>query len=208
NEAVEEMGLFDEQDPELLSIREWARTTDTGSRTDLSFYPAEETWSRVCSEADTCLGLRCNHREGCFVLKARREASSAKILIANHHLLFADLAFRMAGSGFDDPAVLPPFRRLIFDEAHNVEKAASSFFSNGFSRFMILRFLGRVLRKRKGRATGHFPALARRLGRTPLAKRVPDLIEAVTRRAEELDEAGLGLMGEESALLLDAGVMP
>ena len=128
NEALDELSLFDERDPDLLSIREWARTTETGSRTDLSFYPTEETWSKVCSEADACLGLRCSHREGCFVLKARREAASAKILIANHHLLFADLAFRMAGSGFDDPAVLPPFRRLIFDEAHNVEKAASSFF--------------------------------------------------------------------------------
>jgi ATP-dependent DNA helicase DinG len=208
NEALEEQSLFDERDPDLLAIREWARTTETGSRTDLSFYPSEDTWSKVCSEADACLGLRCSHREGCFVLKARREASSAKILIANHHLLFADLAFRMAGSGFDDPAVLPPFRRLIFDEAHNVEKAASSFFSQSFSRLMILRFLGRLLRRRKGRATGHFPALARRLGRSALAKRVPELIEAVSTRAEELDEAGLGLMGEESALLLDAGAMP
>jgi len=176
NEALEEQSLFDERDPDLLAIREWARTTETGSRTDLSFYPPEDAWSRVCSEADACLGLRCSHREGCFVLKARREASSAKILIANHHLLFADLAFRMAGSGFDDPAVLPPFRRLIFDEAHNVEKAASSFFSQSFSRLVILRFLGRLLRRRKGRATGHFPALARRLGRSALAKRVPELI--------------------------------
>ncbi|MGD0725489.1 MAG: helicase C-terminal domain-containing protein [Spirochaetia bacterium] len=208
NEALEEQSLFDERDPDLLAIREWARTTETGSRTDLSFYPPEDAWSRVCSEADACLGLRCSHREGCFVLKARREASSAKILIANHHLLFADLAFRMAGSGFDDPAVLPPFRRLIFDEAHNVEKAASSFFSQSFSRLVILRFLGRLLRRRKGRATGHFPALARRLGRSALAKRVPELIETVSTRAEELDEAGLGLMGEENALLLDAGVMP
>jgi ATP-dependent DNA helicase DinG len=144
NEALEEMGLFDERDPELLSIREWGRTTETGSRTDLSFYPSDETWSRVCSEADTCLGLRCANREGCFVVKARREASSAKILIANHHLLFADLALRLSGSGYDDPAVLPPFRRVIFDEAHNVEKAASSFFSQSFSRFTINRHLGRL----------------------------------------------------------------
>jgi ATP-dependent DNA helicase DinG len=128
HEALDEAELFEERDPDLLSIREWARTTETGSRTDLSFYPKEETWSKVCSEADACLGLRCAHREGCFVLKARREASSAKVLIANHHLLFADLALRLQGS-FDDPAVLPPFRRVIFDEAHNVEKAATSFFS-------------------------------------------------------------------------------
>ncbi|MGA2975608.1 MAG: helicase C-terminal domain-containing protein [Spirochaetia bacterium] len=208
NETLEEMGLFDERDPDLLAIREWARTTETGSRTDLSFYPAEETWSKVCSEADACLGLRCAHREGCFVLKARREASSAQILIANHHLLFADLAFRLEGPGFDDPAVLPPFRRVIFDEAHNVEKAATSFFSKSFSRFQIQRFLGRLYRRRKGRVTGHFPALARSLGRSEIAKHIPGLIQAVQDRAEELDAAILGLLGEEGTLLLDAGTLP
>jgi ATP-dependent DNA helicase DinG len=208
NEALEEMGLFDERDPELLSIREWARTTETGSRTDLSFYPADETWSRVCSEADACLGLRCNHREGCFVLKARREASSARILIANHHLLFADLALRLEGSGFDDPAVLPPFRRVIFDEAHNVEKAATSFFSQSFSRFTIMRHLGRLYRKRKGRVTGHLPAVLRFLGKSPLAGRVAGLVDAVHDRAGELDAAVMNLLAGEPALLLDSGTMP
>ena len=208
NEALEEMGLFEERDPELLSIREWARTTDTGSRTDLSFYPTDDTWSRVCSEADACLGLRCTHREGCFVLKARREAASARILIANHHLLFADLALRLGGSGFDDPAVLPPFRRVIFDEAHNVEKAATSFFSQSFSRFTIMRHLGRLYRKRKGKVTGHLPVVLRLLGKTPLAGRMPGLIQAVQDRAGELDAAVIDLLREESALLLDSGSMP
>ena len=208
NEALEEASLFEERNTELLSIREWARTTETGSRTDLSFYPADETWSRVCSEADTCLGLRCSHREGCFVLKARREASSARILIANHHLLFADLALRLGGSGFDDPAVLPAFRRVIFDEAHNVEKAATSFFSQSLSRLSIQRHLGRLYRKRKGRVTGHLPALLRILGRSPLAGRVPGMIESVQERAAELDAAAIGLLRAENALLLDAGTMP
>ena len=207
-EALEEMGLFDEQDPELLSIREWGRTTETGSRTDLSFYPTDETWSKVCSEADACLGLRCANREGCFVVKARREASSAKILIANHHLLFADLALRLSGSGYDDPAVLPAFRRVIFDEAHNVEKAASSFFSQSFSRFAINRHLGRLYRKRKGRITGHLPALLRMLGQGARAGGVPALAQAVQERAGELDTAVLAVLGRESSLLLDAGSLP
>jgi ATP-dependent DNA helicase DinG len=206
-EAVEEMGLFEENDTDLLAIREWARTTETGSRSDLSFYPTEETWSRVCSEADACLGLRCGHREGCFVLKARKEAASAQVLIANHHLLFADLAFRMAGSGFDDPAVLPPFRRLVFDEAHNVEKAATSFFSQSISRFMILRYLGRLLRRRRGRVTGHFPALARRLKGNDLSRRIPELIQAVQDKSEEADAAILALLGSETTLLLDGPAM-
>jgi ATP-dependent DNA helicase DinG len=207
-EALEEASLFEEQDPDLRAVQEWSRTTETGSRTDLSFYPSDELWSRVCSEADACQGLRCGHREGCFVLRARREAASARVLVANHHLLFADLALRMAGSGFDDPAVLPPFRRIIFDEAHNVEKAATSFFSQSFSRFLVQRFLGRLYRRRKGRVTGHFPALAKHLGRSGLSKKIPQLIADVQERAEALDGACLSLAGEEGAVLLDGETLP
>ncbi len=214
NEALDEMSLFDERDPDLLAIKEWSRTTDTGSRTDLSFFPKEEVWSKVCSESDACLGLRCSHREGCFVLKARREAASARVLVANHHLLFSDLAFRVAGSGFDDPAVLPPFRRVVFDEAHNIEKAATSFFSQSFSRFAVLRFIGRLYRRRgaKGsarpRTTGSLVTLSRLLGRNQVAREVSAQVAEVQKRAEELDAACLDFMGEESSVLLDAETFP
>ncbi len=225
NETLDELSLFEEQDPEILAIREWARTTETGSRTDLSFFPSEESWSRVCSEADACLGLRCSHREGCFVLKARREASSAQVLVANHHLLFSDLAFRLAGSGFDDPAVLPPFRRVVFDEAHNIEKAATSFFSQSFSRFALQRFLGRLHRRvggtrgargggdalasgeagsGRGRVRGHIAALSRLLGRNALTGKAPRLVDDIREEAQELDTVCLELMGDETALLLDS----
>ncbi|MCX7039315.1 MAG: helicase c2, partial [Spirochaetes bacterium] len=207
-EALEEMSLFDERDPDLLAIREWARTTETGGRTDLSFYPSDDLWSRVCSEADACQGLRCRFREGCFVLKARRDASAAKVLIVNHHLLFADLAFRMAGPGYEDPAVLPAFKRIVFDEAHNIEKAATSFFSQSISRFLVLRFLGRLHRSRKGKVTGHFPALAKLLGRTALSRKIPELIASVQEKAESVDAVCLPLLGEEGALLLDGEAFP
>jgi ATP-dependent DNA helicase DinG len=202
-EAVEETTLFEEPDSELAAIGDWAMTTTTGDRTDLSFYPSDETWFRICSEPDACLGLRCSRREGCFVLRARREASAAVVLVANHHLLFADLAFRMAGGGFEDPAVLPPFRRVIFDEAHNVEKAATSFFSRSFNRFSLLRYLNRLHRRRKGRVVGLVPMLARISGH-PL-KGVPGLIGDVREAAERLDACCGDLMGEEGSFLLEPG---
>ncbi|MGO9410610.1 MAG: helicase C-terminal domain-containing protein [Spirochaetia bacterium] len=221
NESLDEMSLFEERDSEILAIKEWSRTTETGSRTDLSFYPKEESWSRVCSEADACLGLRCAHREGCFVLKARREAASAQVLVANHHLLFSDLAFRLAASSFDDPAVLPPFRRVIFDEAHNIEKAATSFFSQSFSRFSLLKFLGRLYRRApgpradggadkgpRGRARGHLVALSRVLGRNTVTGKAPRLAEDVREKAEALDAACRELLTEESAVLLDSQSLP
>jgi ATP-dependent DNA helicase DinG len=202
-EAVDETTLFQEPDEELSAIGEWALTTATGDRTDLSFYPSDETWSRICSEADACLGLRCSRREGCFVLKARREASAAAVLVANHHLLFADLSLRLAGGGFEDPAVLPPFRRVVFDEAHNVEKAATSFFSRSFNRFSLMRYLNRLHRRRKGRVVGLVPMLARISGH-PL-KGVPGLIGAVREAAALLDERCDSLMGAEGSYLLEPG---
>ena len=216
NETLDEMSLFQERDLEIDAIREWARTTETGSRTDLSFYPKEETWSRVCSEADACLGLRCSHREGCFVLKARREASSAQVLVANHHLLFSDLAFRLAESSYDDPAVLPPFRRVIFDEAHNIEKAATSFFSQSFSRFSLLKFLGRMYRRApggrgdrgRGRVRGHLVLLSRLLGKNALTAKAPEIVDEIRERAEDLDAACVGMMMEEPSVLLDAETFP
>jgi len=200
-EATEEVTLFDEPDGELAAIGEWALTTSTGDRTDLSFYPSDETWSRVCSEPDACLGLRCARREGCFVLRARREASAAAVLVANHHLLFADLAFRMAGGGFEDPAVLPPYRRVVFDEAHNVEKAATSFFSRSFNRRSLARFLNRLHRRRKGRVVGLVPMLAKASGQA--LRGVPGLIVSVREAAEGLDERCAMLMGEEGTFLLE-----
>jgi ATP-dependent DNA helicase DinG len=201
-EALDELSLFREEDGELEAIQEWSRTTQTGSRTDLSFYPDDDTWSRVCSEADSCLGLRCSLREGCFVLFARRDAASAKLLVANHHLLFSDLALRLAGSGFDDPAVLPPFRRIVFDEAHNIEKAATSFFSRGFSHAGVLKILRRIYGRKNRHIIGHYPALMKRFGKTAVAS-IPDQVREVQEKTAELDAACLGLMGEEGNFLLD-----
>jgi len=163
-EALEENSLFQEEDEELKAIAGWSETTTTGSRSELPFYPSEELWSRVCSEADACLGLRCTHREGCFVLRARREAAACRILVANHHLLFSDLALRLSGMGFDSAAVLPPFQRIIFDEAHNVERNATSYFSESFTRGKILKYAGRLYREKRGRRGGLLLALERVVG--------------------------------------------
>ena len=54
-------------------------------------------------------------------MKVRKQAASASIIVVNHHLLFADIESRMSGIGYDEPSVLPPYRRIIFDEAHGIE---------------------------------------------------------------------------------------
>ncbi|MBQ6566604.1 MAG: DEAD/DEAH box helicase family protein, partial [Treponema sp.] len=120
-EAGEERELFNEDQAAFDSIASWAKSSSTGSRSDISFSPSENVWSRINSESDACLGGKCPYREDCFVMKVRKEAADALLIVVNHHLLFADIESRMNGGGYEDTAVLPPYRRIVFDEAHGIE---------------------------------------------------------------------------------------
>lgn len=201
-ETLEDASLFREENEELGAIRAWSQTTDTGSRSDLSFYPADEVWSRVCSEADACYGLRCAYREGCFVLKARREAASANLLVVNHHLLFSDLALRLAGTGFEGSAVLPAFRHIVFDEAHNVEKSATSFFSISFSRAGVGKAVSRLFRRRKNRSAGLLVSLEKAVGRSKRLKAMRDGLLGILELAAVLEAAAQGLLNGEGTFRL------
>ncbi len=153
-EALDEEGLLATPDSPVRKIADWAESTKTGDRADLSFWPEESVWSRVDSEGDSCLGLRCPYREKCFVLRVKREAADAQVVIANHHILFSDLEARMNGAGYESTAVLPPFRILVMDEAHSIEASATSLFSEGFNRFSVYKHLSRITRRRGGREYG------------------------------------------------------
>lgn len=152
HDSLDEADLFDEEKETLQNISEWAKISDTGSISDLSFMPPSSVWQRVNSESDACLANRCPFFERCFVMKMRKIAAEASILIVNHHLLFADIAMRSSGSGFSDTAVLPPYKRLILDEAHGIDAAATSFFSSSVNRFAFIKQLNRLYRVRKSAA--------------------------------------------------------
>lgn len=149
---------------ERNSILEWLRKSKDGSLSDLNFTPKSEVWEEFSSEADTCLRLRCEFFSDCFFNRARREAASADILVANHHLLFSDLAIRAAKADYSEAAVLPPYSRVIIDEAHNMEDVATSYFGDMVSRGGVFRQMGR-LRHRKDRKKGLLPFIASKLSR-------------------------------------------
>ena len=88
--------------------------------------PTPEVWDEVSAEADLCTRLQCPHFEPCFLFRARRMAAEADIVVVNHHLLSADLAVRQVQDNWTEAAVLPPYRRLILDEAHHLEDVAAS----------------------------------------------------------------------------------
>lgn len=152
-EESHEASLFEEDDV-FAAVREWAEDTDIGSRSELPMFLQDSQWGRINSEADTCSVTRCPNRERCFILRARQHAAKARILVVNHHLLFSDLAIRVGGAGWESTALLPPFTRIIFDEAHNVERSATSFFSQQVSRHSLWRIATRLLRVRGSHTFG------------------------------------------------------
>jgi ATP-dependent DNA helicase DinG len=114
--------------PALARIAEWAQTTETGDRAELSDLPEDaEVWRDVASSSETRIGAGCPHFEACFVTRMRREAEDAQIVVVNHHLLLADLALRTGRRGAH-ASVLPAYDAIVFDEAHQVEDVATDFF--------------------------------------------------------------------------------
>ncbi|MCK5735213.1 MAG: ATP-dependent DNA helicase, partial [Spirochaetaceae bacterium] len=137
----------------MENIRNWSEETSTGSKSDLPFKPDEQSWAKIRCEADNCPGSFCTYFDKCFLMKARRKAAESSILIANHHLLFADLAARR-DAGPDESVVLPPYRRIILDEAHHTESSATDLFTSTISLPALNRFFFRLYAKKGGRGGG------------------------------------------------------
>jgi ATP-dependent DNA helicase DinG len=144
---------------ELQAVADWAQQTPNGSLSDLAVPPRDEVWDEVAAESDLCGRLQCPFFSRCFVFLARREAAQADVLVANHHLLLADLAVRRAAQNWDDAAVLPPYTRLIIDEGHHLEDAAAAHLGATIS----ARGLQRVFSRLERRGKGLLPALRQKL---------------------------------------------
>ena len=144
---------------ELHTIADWAKQTPNGSLSDLAVAPRDEVWDEVAAESDLCGRLQCPFFSRCFLFAARREAAQADVLVANHHLLLADLAVRRSSQNWDDAAVLPPYARLIVDEGHHLEDAAAAHLGDSIT----ARGLQRVFSRLERRGKGLLPTLRQRL---------------------------------------------
>ena len=136
-------------------LEAFIQNTEEGSRTSLPMVPSAALWEKAGAEYDTCNQRDCRFFKECFFYKARRQAEDAKILIVNHHLLCSDLVARKNG----DEGVLPPYQRVILDEAHNIEDIATDFFARRFSQLGFLRNLSRLSAEKQGKASGKLPLL-------------------------------------------------
>ena len=129
-------------------ILKWGNKTKTGDKAELTFEVYPDVWELVQSTTELCLGKKCPYRKECFYMKTRMEKMEADILISNHHVFFADLNVR-AETDFDSEyLILPRYDMVIFDEAHNVESVARSYFSVEVSKISFTRLLNRIYQKK------------------------------------------------------------
>ncbi len=140
--------LYDLTDQPILSgleeieqyraIASWEKTTQTGDRAELASLPeASALWPKLDARNETCLGQKCSQWERCFITEMHRKAMESDIIIVNHHLFFADLAIKQAAEHAPDAGILPEVGAVIFDEAHELEDVAGSYFGVSVSNLRI-----------------------------------------------------------------------
>jgi ATP-dependent DNA helicase DinG len=118
-----------EEIDQYRQIAEWEQTTETGDRAELGGLPeASALWHKLDARSEACLGTTCPDYQRCFITEMRRKALESDIIIVNHHLFFADLSVKQEAAGAPDAGVLPEAAAIIFDEAHELEEVASSYF--------------------------------------------------------------------------------
>jgi ATP-dependent DNA helicase DinG len=141
-----QQSLFDDAGIELISIAEWAAHTEDGSLSDLPELPSPEVWQAVQSEHGNCKGRKCIHYARCFYWRARRQLEAADIIVANHAILFSDLALKGEGVG-----ILPEYNYVVLDEAHTIEHVAEEHFGIHISQYTISSLLDNLYHTRRRR---------------------------------------------------------
>jgi ATP-dependent DNA helicase DinG len=118
------------QSHQLQVIKQWSRTTMDGDIAGLAEVPeSAPVWAKATSTTDNCLGSECPDFNNCHLVKARRRAQEADVVVVNHHLFFADMALKDEGFG----EVLPSADAFILDEAHQLPDTATQFFGQSVS---------------------------------------------------------------------------
>jgi ATP-dependent DNA helicase DinG len=142
-------------DGRLRDVERWAQSTASGELSEFAAVPDDDPLhARITSTAENCLGSKCPDFAQCFVVKARRAAQAADLVVVNHHLLFADFVLRQDGFG----EILPGADAVIVDEAHQLPELAAQFFGKRVSTRQMLD-LSQDL-QRESQDWGDMPELA------------------------------------------------
>jgi ATP-dependent DNA helicase DinG len=154
-----------EEIDQYQQIAEWEKTTETGDRAELSGMPESSAlWQKLDARTEACLGSTCPDYGRCFITEMRRKALESDVIIVNHHLFFADLSVRREAAGAADAGILPEAAAVVFDEAHELEDVASSYFGLSVSNLRfeeLARDTDALLRGKEG--ADKLPALTQQI---------------------------------------------
>ena len=115
---------------DLVKVKTWSNSTQSGDIGELvSVQENSAIFPFVTSTVDNCLAKDCPDYDDCYLIKARKKAIDADLVVVNHHLFFADMALKDTGFG----ELIPKADVMIFDEAHQIPDIASEYFGEAFS---------------------------------------------------------------------------
>lgn len=193
--------LDSEERMQLATVLSWSVWTKTGdiSENIVSGRPGFfKTWAKMSCTGEECMARGCKQYNKCFLWKARLKALQAQVIIANHSLVFADL-------NATNPN-LPPYAQIVFDEAHNLEDAATSHLSTEVSPLKFGIMTGRMVRKnRKKKNSGLIPSIIDKVKSArieeELKNQLLDNAEKIPLLMEEAEAAGEHFFEEVEILL-------
>jgi predicted DnaQ family exonuclease/DinG family helicase len=187
----------------VARILVWLRRTETGDRAELNLSPQEDAvWKGLSADSESCLSFACHYaRHGaCFLQRARRRAEASHIVVVNHALLLSDIA--------TGGHVLPEYRHLIVDEAHNLEEEATQQFGFQATDDDVRALLDRVYhRLSRGRSGGLVESLRQqqRAGRSEAAPDLGVFADELAAAAESARSSLPTLFDLLSSFLFDRG---
>ncbi len=199
--------LADAERVEILPVISWLAATETGDVAELSGLKGgmeSELWARMATQRDECLGPRCRSARNCFVRRARSRALQSDVVVANHSTVFWE-------SG-EASVALPPFRCIVFDEAHNLENVATDAATIRVAPWQLARVLNRLFRaQRDGAGRGLFANLQHQLSLAAaelpagLAERLTEVIRLSIEAFPEARHAADQLFGGVAQLMDASG---
>ncbi len=138
------------QDPtsDIALLIDFSHSSNTGLKSDIPGSIDYRKWNEVCSDVDNCMGYKCSYYSECFYFNSKKQATKASIIITNHHLLFTDAQARLLDDlSYSETSVLPPFQKLVIDEAHNIEKNATDYFTHTYSSYHVMKSIDKLSSK-------------------------------------------------------------
>lgn len=161
-DSEQELFELDEQDW-IEGVINAVPTLKEGGREELASMVPPNSWDKIASETDTCLKNRCPYYTQCFFFKARKEVNQSQILIVNHHILCSDIAIKKDQESDGAYGLLPPYEKLVVDEAHNLENVALQYMGYTSSQFGFRQTVSRLYRLRGNSEKGVLSFLKREL---------------------------------------------